>query len=355
MQIRLEGLTKTFDATVAVNDFTVQFRSGQLTALLGPSGCGKSTMLYMLAGITPVTSGHIFFDADDVTRLPPEKRGVGLVFQNYALYPHMSVLENICFPLEIQRVPKAERLSRAHDMAQLVHVEELLSRKPSQLSGGQQQRVAIARALVKRPRLLLLDEPLSNLDARLRLEMREEIRRIQQETSITTIFVTHDQEEALSISDEVLLMQQGLQQQLAAPQELYDNPANAFVAEFLGVPPINRVPGTLRDGAFVVHDGTAAVQLPGAPTGRDGTPLTLAIRPESIFLAKDPAHQQFEAEIKQIYKLGKDELTHLRLGSYEIRGYLSSETDLPVGAVVPLGLRRKGVFLFDAQTGERYR
>ena len=218
MKVTIQNLTKCFGATTAVNDFSAVIESGELIALLGPSGCGKSTMLNMISGILPVTNGKIFFDDEDVTELSPEKRGVGLVFQNYALYPHMTVLENICFPLEIKKVKKEERVARAKEMAKLVHVETLLDRKPSQLSGGQQQRVAIARALVKHPRILLLDEPLSNLDARLRIEMREEIRRIQQETGITTIFVTHDQEEAMSISDHIILMKDGFLQQIARPQ-----------------------------------------------------------------------------------------------------------------------------------------
>jgi multiple sugar transport system ATP-binding protein len=355
MKIKLEGLTKKFGSTVAVDNLTVEFESGRLTALLGPSGCGKSTMLYMLAGITPVTQGRIYFDNEDVTTLAPEKRGVGLVFQNYALYPHMTVLENICFPLEIQKVPRKERIARAREMAELVHVEELLDRRPAQLSGGQQQRVAIARALVKKPRLLLLDEPLSNLDARLRLEMREEIRRIQQETSITTVFVTHDQEEALSISDAVLLMKLGVQQQFARPQELYDDPANAFVAEFLGIPPINKLHGVMRNGVFELEDGSAACRLPRWNGVAEGKRVILAVRAESVFIAGNENDRVFDADITQIYKLGKEELSYLRFGSCEIRAYLSREDELQVNQVVPVGLKEKGVFLFDAETGARYR
>ena len=206
MRVKIENLTKKFENVTAVDDFSMTFEDGELVVVLGPSGCGKSTVLNLLSGILPVTSGKIYFDDDDVTNLPPQDRGIGLVFQNYALYPHMTVLENIAFPLEIKKVSKAERNEKAKEMAKLVHIEDYLQRKPRELSGGQQQRVAIARALIKNPRLLLLDEPLSNLDARLRLEMREEIRRIQKETGVTTIFVTHDQEEAMSISDKIVLM-----------------------------------------------------------------------------------------------------------------------------------------------------
>ncbi len=222
MEVRLEGLTKKFTETVAVDNMTTVFPSGKLTGLLGPSGCGKSTTLFMLAGLHNPTSGRIFFGDEDVTDLPPEQRGIGLVFQNYALYPHMTVEQNIMFPLENLKIPKKEAHKIAYDMAKLVQIETLLKRKPSQLSGGQQQRVAIARALAKKPRILLLDEPLSNLDARLRLETREEIKRIQQETGITTIFVTHDQEEAMSISDQIIVMKDGIVQQVEKPQELYN-------------------------------------------------------------------------------------------------------------------------------------
>ena len=202
MELRLEHLVKDFSGTKAVNDVSITIQDGKLTGLLGPSGCGKSTTLYLISGLESPTSGRIFFGDRDVTALPPEKRGIGLVFQNYALYPHLTVEQNIAFPLVNHKEGKEEIRRRTLEMARLVQIEDLLKRKPGQLSGGQQQRVAIARALVKRPDILLLDEPLSNLDARLRLEMREEIRRIQTETGVTTVFVTHDQEEAMSITDE---------------------------------------------------------------------------------------------------------------------------------------------------------
>ena len=287
MQVRLENVTKKFPGVTAVNTFSVTLPDGELICLLGPSGCGKSTILNMLSGILPVSGGSIYFDEDNVTKLPPEERGIGLVFQNYALYPHMTVLENICFPLEIKRVPKDERVARATKMAKLVHVDMLLNRKPKELSGGQQQRVAIARALVKEPRLLLLDEPLSNLDARLRLEMREEIRRIQLQTQVTTIFVTHDQEEAMSISDHIVLMKDGVMQQFDQPQVLYDDPANQFVADFLGNPPINNIPGTVRGGVFTTEDGKASVALPMLEKVPDGAKVNLSVRSESFTVQPD--------------------------------------------------------------------
>ena len=289
MKIVLQNLTKIFpsrnkkssDEVVAVNNFNFEIPDGKLIGLLGPSGCGKSTTLYMISGLQKPTSGKIFFGEDDVTELSTEKRGIGLVFQNYALYPHMTVKQNILFPLQnltgADKLPKEKMLERAYEAAKLVQIEELMDRKPSELSGGQQQRVAIARALVKMPRVLLLDEPLSNLDARLRLQTREEIRRIQKETQITTVFVTHDQEEAMSISDMIVVMKLGVVQQIGKPQEVYDNPANLFVAKFLGTPPINVFSGQVRDGAlYIGEDRVMEIQ------GIADQDVTVGIRPEGF-------------------------------------------------------------------------
>ena len=251
MKIVLENLRKTFpnrnkkvrEDVVAVDNFSFEIPDGELVGLLGPSGCGKSTTLNLICGLEKPTAGKIFFGDEEVTRLPPENRGVGMVFQNYALYPHLTVKQNILFPLQNlkgkDKLSKEEMEKRMTEAAGLVQIDELLERRPSELSGGQQQRVAIARALVKMPRVLLLDEPLSNLDARLRLQTREEIRKIQRATGITTVFVTHDQEEAMSISDRIVVMSRGVIQQIGKPQEVYDNPVNLFVAKFLGTPPIN--------------------------------------------------------------------------------------------------------------------
>lgn len=352
MKVHLERVTKRFGSVTAVRDFTATLEDGELVCLLGPSGCGKSTILNMLSGILPVTEGTVLFDETDVTRLPPDKRGVGLVFQNYALYPHMTVRQNICFPLEIQRVPKTERFRRADEIARLVHVDTLMDRRPGELSGGQQQRVAIARALVKRPRLLLLDEPLSNLDARLRLEMREEIRRIQQETGVTTIFVTHDQEEAMSISDRIILMREGVLQQNDLPQVLYHEPANCFVADFLGNPPINRMEGAWRDGAFRLADGSFSLKLTPAVLPEDGRKVIFSVRPESI-LAAPAEDAAFSCAVSRLYEMGKEEIGYLRLGSAELRAFLPTELNLKAGDVLPVALRGRGVFLFDAETGGR--
>ena len=288
MKVVLQNLTKIYPShdkgpdVTAVNNFNFEIPDGKLIGLLGPSGCGKSTTLNLISGLETPTSGKIFFGDDDVTDLPPEHRGVGLVFQSYALYPHMTVLQNILFPLENMkgkdRLSKEEMNAKALEAAHLVQIEQYLKRKPAQLSGGQQQRVAIARALVKRPRVLLLDEPLSNLDARLRLQTREEIRRIQRETGITTVFVTHDQEEAMSISDQIVVMKDGIIQQIDAPQTVYDHPVNLFVAKFLGTPPINVFSGEVKD--HILYIGEDAV----LKTDLEDRKVIVGIRPEGFVL-----------------------------------------------------------------------
>lgn len=266
MKIVLQHLTKRFpnrnkkikEDVIAVNDFDFEIPDGKLIGLLGPSGCGKSTALNLICGLEKPTEGKVFFGDTDVTDLSPQHRGVGLVFQNYALYPHLTVRENIRFPLENLRgdkkLSKEVMEEKVLEAAKLVQIEELLDRRPSEMSGGQQQRVAIARALVKRPQVLLLDEPLSNLDARLRLQTREELKRIQVETGITTVFVTHDQEEAMSISDTIVVMKEGVLQQMGKPQDIYDEPVNLFVAKFLGTPQINVFDGKLKDGKVYIGD-----------------------------------------------------------------------------------------------------
>ena len=291
MKVELRNVTKAFpsrnkksgEEVIAVNDCSFTIPDGKLIGLLGPSGCGKSTTLYMICGLQKPTKGQIFFGEDDVTGLAPENRGVGLVFQNYALYPHLTVKQNILFPLQnlkgADKLSKEEMLKRAYETAKLVQIDELMDRKPSELSGGQQQRVAIARALVKMPRVLLLDEPLSNLDARLRLQTREEIRRIQRETKITTVFVTHDQDEAMSISDFIVVMKAGVVQQIGKPQAVYDDPDNLFVAKFLGTPPINVFNGSVKGGKVYVGD-EAVLSVNGVDDGE----VYVGIRPEGFIL-----------------------------------------------------------------------
>lgn len=478
MEIKLKNLTKAFPGnpkknipdTIAVNDLTIDVRDGELIGLLGPSGCGKSTTLYMIAGLKQPTDGEIWFGDEEVTHLAPEKRGIGLVFQNYALYPHLTVYDNVAFPLTNLKVvttkkdtvlmnidvekellsnvdeileiiknakfkgkiskelairalvakyhivtsmatkivklnlhkakdPKAvvskelerlEQLKAKHleenkknnvsvndkyevvdssnnaisvkrnmtkdeidslvqEAARLVQISEYLDRKPSELSGGQQQRVAIARALVKKPKVLLLDEPLSNLDARLRLQTREEIRRIQKETGITTVFVTHDQDEAMSICDDIVVMKNGIEMQKDHPQEMYDNPKNLFVAKFLGLPPIDVFEGTIKDHKVFIGD-ECILESDKLDADKD---IYVAIRPEGFI--QDNGSNELTIDVSSIITQGKDKslvATHPNLSSEEIRVIVDSDMKVDTGEIT-LSLRLNKVFLFDHESEER--
>ncbi len=361
MKVELQNLTKIFpsrnkksgEEVVAVNNFTFTIPDGKLVGLLGPSGCGKSTTLYMISGLQQPTSGKIFFGEEDVTDLSPENRGIGLVFQNYALYPHMTVQQNIMFPLQNlrgkDRMTKQQMLERAHQAAKLVQIDELMERKPSELSGGQQQRVAIARALVKMPRVLLLDEPLSNLDARLRLQTREEIRRIQKETGITTVFVTHDQEEAMSISDMIVVMKLGVVQQVGKPQEIYDNPTNLFVAKFLGTPPINVFKGCVKDEKLYIGE-SAVLDVKGVQDCN----VTIGVRPEGFDLDENGA---LVCEMSNVEVMGRDVSIvsrHAESLNPVIRSITNADNKIDASAAdVRFSLKAHKVFLFDAETEER--
>ncbi len=350
VEVRLEGLTKVFvdktkKETRAVDNFNVVIPAGKLVGLLGPSGCGKSTTLYMIAGLHKPTDGKIFFGEEDVTFMPPEKRGIGLVFQNYALYPHLTVRQNILFPLQNMKMDKEEALALAQEMAELVHIGDLMDRKPAQLSGGQQQRVAIARALVKKPRVLLLDEPLSNLDARLRLQTREEIRRIQKETGITTIFVTHDQEEAMSISDEIVVMNFGVQQQKEEPQTVYEEPANLFVAKFLGNPPINVIDGEIVNKEIKLLNGIVIGNIDA-----EDQKVKLGIRPEFFSLDENLIVPMF---VEMVEHIGRDTMALCKIEGYEesVRVIVPSHKRIKADEEIKIGFRR--FFVFEYETGER--
>ena len=361
MKVVLQNLTKKFPSrnknvredVIAVNDFTFEIPDGKLIGLLGPSGCGKSTTLNLLSGLQAPTSGKIFFGDDDVTKLPAEHRGVGLVFQNYALYPHLTVKQNILFPLQNlkgkNKLSKEVMLEKAMEAAKLVQIDGLMERKPSELSGGQQQRVAIARALVKMPRILLLDEPLSNLDARLRLQTREEIRRIQRETGITTVFVTHDQEEAMSISDMIVVMKEGVVQQIGKPQEVYDEPVNLFVAKFLGTPPINVFQGTVRSEKLYIGE-EAVLDVPGVADQE----VYAAIRPEG-FILNDQG--KLTCDLTGVEVMGRDITvvsTHPNCENTEIRSIISAENTVSAATgKVRFDLKPRKVFLFSKETEKR--
>ena len=309
----------------------------------------------MICGLEKPTSGRILFGDKDVTTLPPEKRGVGMVFQNYALYPHLTVRQNIIFPLQNlkgkEKLSKAEMEKRAMDAAALVQIRELMDRKPGELSGGQQQRVAIARALVKLPHVLLLDEPLSNLDARLRLQTREEIRKIQRATKITTVFVTHDQEEAMSISDRIVVMKAGVVQQIGKPQEVYDDPVNLFVAKFLGTPPINVWKGEIRNEKLCIGDAV----LLDAPGQKDRA-VFVGIRPEGFVLKEDGP---LICRLGGVEVMGRDisiVSTHEASLNPTIRSIISAETKVDTAAeTVRFAVKPAKVFVFDGSSEERIR
>lgn len=360
MKIVLQNLTKRFPSrkkggqdVIAVNDFTFEIPDGKLIGLLGPSGCGKSTALNLICGLLKPTDGKIYFGDDDVTALPAEKRGVGFVFQSYALYPHLTVMQNILFPLENlkgkDKLSKEEMRTRALEAAKLVQIDELMDRKPSELSGGQQQRVAIARALVKMPRVLLLDEPLSNLDARLRLQTREEIRRIQRETRITTVFVTHDQEEAMSISDLIVVMKSGVIQQIGKPQEVYDQPINLFVARFLGTPPINVFSGRAEGGKLYIGQ-QAILDVPGISDQN----VWVGIRPEGFIL---DSNGPLACRLSGIEVMGRDVSvvsTHPASDNAVIRSIIDAENRADVGNdTVRFSVKPSKVHVFSKETEER--
>ena len=361
MKVVLENLTKIFPSrdkksgseVIAVNNFSFEIPDGKLIGLLGPSGCGKSTTLYMLSGLQKPTSGKIYFGDEDVTELATEKRGIGLVFQNYALYPHMTVKQNILFPLQNlkgeDKMSKEDMLERAYYAAKLVQIDELMERKPNELSGGQQQRVAIARALAKMPRILLLDEPLSNLDARLRLQTREEIRRIQKETGITTVFVTHDQEEAMSISDYIVVMKLGVVQQIGKPQEVYDSPVNLFVAKFLGTPPINVFDGSIKDGKiYIGEDAVMNVE------GVEDQEVVIGIRPEGFIL--NPSGE-LSCKLENVEVMGRDVSivsTNPASQNPMIRSIIDADNEINTESeIVKFSIKPHKMFVFNKETEER--
>lgn len=346
MDLKLTNFTKRFGSLTVIDQMDLTVQSGEMIALLGPSGCGKSTTLFAICGIHKMDGGTLHFGAADVTRLPAQQRSVGVVFQNYALYPHMTVAQNIAFPLRVQRKGKSEIEAEVARMADLVQISELLHRRPAQLSGGQQQRVALARAMVRKPDVLLLDEPLANLDAKLRLEMRSEIRRIQRETGITAILVTHDQVEAMSMCDRIALMNEGQIVQFDTPTEMYSNPSDQFVAGFLGNPPISFV--AARSGAML--DLGQGVQI-ARPAGLGATgEVTLGIRPEHF-------GPQFGTGLAGtvifVEPQGREELVDVRLASgAELRAILPAGARHSLGEEVDWGVNAEQILAF-APNGAR--
>ena len=342
MGIKLENLVVKFGDFKAINDVTLQIPKGKLVSLLGPSGSGKSTTLFTISGIHKAHSGKIFFGERDVTGLEPEKLGIGLVFQNYALYPHMTVRENIMFPLKNLKWDKNKAEERVVEVANIVKISDQLDKKPSQLSGGQQQRVAIARAIAKNPDILLLDEPLSNLDTKLRVETRQEIRRIQKETGVTAIFVTHDQEEAMSISDEIVLMKDGAIQQVATPSDIYLNPVNKFVASFIGSPEMNFLEVEVNDGQATIND-LVIENLP-----KDKKTVILGIRSEDF----EVAETGLITKVSTVEILGRERLLTLDHQGNTYKMLVDKEFFIKEGEEMIVRPKTGKTYVFDSESEE---
>lgn len=344
MKVTLKDIKKSYGHKEIINHLNLEINSGELISLLGPSGCGKSTTLFMIAGLEEVTSGQVIFGDKDVTNITPDKREIGLVFQNYALYPHFSVLKNVMYPILNQKVPKAEAKERALEIIKSVKLEEHIDKLPSQLSGGQQQRVAIARAIGKNPKVLLLDEPISNLDAKLKEQTSKEIRDIQKKFGITTIFVTHDQQEALAVSDRIVILENGQIQQVGTPKELYHQPQNLHVAKFIGTPSLNVHEVELKDGKIKGFEQLIADKI----TVADGN-YVMGIRPENILLDENGQ----EAQIQMEKLLGRDLQLSCKIAGKDFEVITRAENTEKTELKLKFKTEPKYVLLFNPETNER--
>ncbi len=352
MKVFIDQLTKKFGDVIGVEDLTLHIDDGEFVAFLGPSGCGKTTTLLTLAGIYKPTEGEIRFDERVVNRVPPKDRNIGMVFQSYALYPHMTVFQNIAYPLKLKKVAKAEQHERVEQVATTMGIGNLLDRRPGQLSGGQQQRVALGRALVKEPDILLFDEPLSNLDARLRLTMRGEIKHLQKDLGITSIYVTHDQVEAMTMADRIAVMNGGHLQAFDAPDELYSRPKTQFVAGFVGNPPMNflSVEVSQAEGRYVAQAAGLRLEIGrerGERPASHAGAVVMGIRPEDIQISEDGAAA---GEIYIVEPLGREDLIDVRVGEHSFLLLASTETQHHAGERVKLSFDMEKAQFFDPQT-----
>ncbi len=356
MRVTLENLSKHFGNVKAVNNISLEVRDGEFVAMLGPSGCGKTTTLLLISGIYKPSGGYIKFGGKVVNHIPPRDRNVGMVFQSYALYPHMTVFQNIAFPLMLQRKPRDVIRRKVVDVATTMQIEGLLDRKPAQLSGGQQQRVALARALIKEPELLLFDEPLSNLDAKLRLQMRSEIKHLQKELGITSIYVTHDQVEAMTMADRVAVFNLGVLQAFSVPEELYNHPRTKFVASFIGSPPMNFIDTELQrhDGDIHLVHPQFSLVLPKERAARldeqrVGGKVIMGIRPEHMHIVT-PEEGDLKAELFIVEPLGREDLVDLMLGDQKLQVLAPAPFSGTHGEVFGVKVEREHLHLFDPKT-----
>lgn len=360
-RIILENLTKEYKETVAVKDLSLEIKDKEFLVLLGPSGCGKTTTLRLLCGLEVPTRGHIYLDNKDITYAHPKDRKMAMVFQSYALYPHMTAFDNIAFPLKITRRPKEEIRKRVKEVAALLGIEQLLNRYPKALSGGERQRVALGRAMITKPEVFLLDEPLSNVDAKLRVLLRGEIRKIHEKVGATTVYVTHDQVEAMTMGDRIAIMNAGEILQVSPPYEVYDNPLTSFVAGFIGSPPMNLIDCNLIEnnekvfldvGQFKIDVSSLADSLKTTATS---SKLLLGIRPENILVLQGKAKEKadFTAHIYSIEPLGMDVIATVVIGNRLLRIRVPRDLKLRTDEEVGISFNRQMICIFDAETGKR--
>ncbi|MCL2807693.1 MAG: ABC transporter ATP-binding protein [Coriobacteriia bacterium] len=370
-QLELIGISKCFPGNVqAVDGFDLAVHEGDFVVLVGPSGCGKTTALRMIAGLEDIDEGRLFIDGQEVTHASPKERGIAMIFQDYALYPHLTVYENIAFPLRMHRFPKTHIKGMVEEIAHSLHIHEVLGRKPNALSGGQRQRVAIARALVRKPKLCLMDEPFSNLDAQLRVQMRDELARIHREHNMTTIFVTHDQVEAMALGTHIVVMKDGVVQQIGSPRQLYHNPENLFVACFFGMPAMNTLPATLsyQEGSWSAHmnfDSVNGAEATGYALALDqerclalssehnGAQVVLGIRPEHIKVAtkQDGSFPSLVATIERVEEFGSESFLYALCNDTPLIIRVPPTTQFSAGNFALFSFDSKKCHLFDAETG----
>jgi multiple sugar transport system ATP-binding protein len=357
-QVLLKQLNKKYDEVHAVKDVNLHIRDKEFIVLVGPSGCGKSTTLRMVAGLEEITGGEIVIGDRVVNDLPPKDRDIAMVFQNYALYPHMTVYDNMAFGLKMRKFPKAEIAKRVQDAAEILGIQELLKRKPRQLSGGQRQRVAVGRAIVRHPQVFLFDEPLSNLDAKLRVQMRVELKRLHDRLETTAIYVTHDQVEAMTLGDRVVVMKDGWIQQVGEPLELYGKPANRFVAGFIGSPAMNFADVTINEtgGSLVAESAGFRIQVPASQSAAvkpyKGQRVTLGVRPEDLHMAggADSAHHTFDATVDVVEPLGSEILLDVKAGANTLVARVEPTVRAKVHEQVKLAMNPERLHFFDTKT-----
>lgn len=359
--LRLEGITKKFEEVTAVKNLNLEIKDREFLVILGPSGCGKTTTLRIIAGLDVPTDGRIFMDGKDITYVHPKHRKMAMVFQSYALYPHMTAFDNIAFPLIMQRRPKEEIKKRINEVAKLLKIENLLQRKPKELSGGEKQRVALGRAVIKEPKVFLMDEPLSNVDAKLRVHLRGELKKLQRDLDVTTIYVTHDQIEAMTMADRIVVLDSGELLQISPPYELYDNPATAFVAGFIGNPSTNLIDCSLieRDEGTFLDAGEFTVDVSHIAdiltTKAVGPELLLGIRPEDISIHQGAAIEKgdFSAKIQTIEPLGLEAIVTIKIGEVLIHIRVARDFVGSMNEDVGFTFDQQKMYIFDGKTGKR--